>query len=119
MPFLGKLRDLAERNLKIAMNVVGKRLQWRNINDGRFVSERSGVGRSNKLIDADEERRKSLPRPCGGRDKHVPTCCDFLPTLQLRFGRTRKSRSEPSRNKWIKFVRQHERPDILIIALTA
>ena len=101
------------------MNVVRKRLQWRHVNNRRFVSERSGAGRSNKLIDADKERRKGFPGPCWGGDKHVPTCCDFLPTLQLRFGRARKSRSEPFRNKWIKFIRQHERPDTLIIALTA
>ena len=71
---------------KIALDVVGQRLQRRHVHNERLVRKRRRNAVSNEAVDGGEKRRKGLAGAGGRGDQHVATPSDQRPRLRLRGG---------------------------------
>ncbi len=89
------LADAGERDFEIALNVVGQRLQRRDVDDLRLVREAAVHALANQGVDRREKggERLSGPGRCG--DQGMPAGLDRWPRLGLRSGRRRKAAVEP------------------------
>ena len=84
--------DPAQRRAEVAVDVVGERLQRRDVDEAR--SRRSGPARpaAGQPVDRPQERRQRLARAGRRRDQHVLAGRDRRPRLRLRRRRRRRTR---------------------------
>ena len=84
-----------ERHLQIALDIVRQRLQRRDVDDLRLVSQIARQPLPHQRVDRRQKRRERLARPGRGRDQHMPAGLDRRPRLGLRRCRRRKAAIKP------------------------
>ncbi len=90
------VRQLLERRLQVALDVVAQRLERRDVDDlRRRLVQRPGFGLTRQRVDAAQERRQRLARPGRRRDQDVTAAADLGPAGGLRVGRGSEAPSEP------------------------
>ena len=77
--------DARERRFEIALDVVGKRLQRRDIDDRRFVGQRARDALAHEVVDRREERGERLSRSGRRRDEDMATRLDRRPRRDCAF----------------------------------
>ncbi len=100
--------DAGDRRFEILLDVVGERLQGRDIDDLRRIGERAVEALAHQPVDRREEggERLARPRRCG--DQRVLARLDRRPGLRLRRCGLGKMAREPVRDSGMKQVRgQH------------
>ena len=87
--------DARERRFEVLLDVVGERLQRRDVDDVRFVGQRGLDALAHQRIDRGEERGERLARAGGRCDEHVPPGLDQRPGARLGLGGFGKMLAEP------------------------
>ena len=64
-PRSGRREQLAERRLEVLANVVGQRLERRDVDDERLVGQLAVGGAADQVVEADGEAASVLPEPVG------------------------------------------------------
>ena len=85
------LADAGERKLQIAVDVVGERLERRDIDDLRRVGQPAIQPLADQIVDRGEKRRQRLAGAGGRRDQRVAARFDRRPRLGLGGRRRRKA----------------------------
>ena len=75
--------DAHQRRLEVALDVVGERLERRDVQHATAPLGVGGGWLRRQPIDAPQERRQRLARPRRGLDERVLAAGDGLPTLRL------------------------------------
>ncbi len=88
--------DPAQRRAEVLLDVVGERLQRRDVDEPRLLV--GGLG--DELVEPVEERRQRLARPGRGGDQDVLAGGDRRPRLRLRGGRLSERTAEPLAYLW-------------------
>jgi len=90
-------RDARERLLQVHADVVGQRLERRNVDDGRFVGQRRAARKAlaHEFVDGGEKRGERLARARGRGDEGRAAGLDERPRARLRLGGGRKVAVEP------------------------
>ena len=86
--------DALQRRAQVALDVVGERLERRDVDEPRAASV-VGDGLGHQPVEAPEERGQGLARPRRGREQGVVSRRDRGPGLALRLGRLRERAREP------------------------
>jgi hypothetical protein len=94
--------DAGKRRFQIALDVVGKRLEWRDVDDLRLVLELAGEALAQQRVDGREKGGKGLARPGRRRDQGVAASLDRRPRLRLRRRRHAEAALEPGGNRRVK-----------------
>ena len=98
------LTDAGERCLQVALDVVGQRLQRRDIDDLRLVSEPPLQPLSNQVVDRRQKGGKCLARSRGRSDQRMSPRLNGRPRLRLsRRGRS-KTPLEPGSDRRLEQV---------------
>src|SRR5262249_18502149 len=79
-----RVADSGERRFEVALDVVGKRLERRHVDDVGLVRKPAFDPRANERVDRAEERRQRLARAGGGGDEGVPARLCRRPCRDLR-----------------------------------
>ncbi len=87
--------DAGERGFEVALNVVGQRLQRRDVNDLRLVREAAIHSLANQAVDRREKGRERLAGAGRRSDQGMSARLDRRPGLGLRGGRPSKAAVEP------------------------
>ena len=90
-----RLADAGQRRLQVALDVVGQRLERRDVDDLRLVLERRLEPLPHQRIDGRQEGRQRLAGAGRRRDQHVPPRLDRRPRLGLRRRGRRKAAGKP------------------------
>ena len=77
------LPDAAQGLLEVDADVVGQRLQRRDVDHARLVRQRALRGQAHQLVDGGEEGRQGLARAGGGGDERVASGLDGRPGPRL------------------------------------
>ena len=89
-------RELGERRLEVAVDVVRQRLERRDVEDRRAGRERAGEPAPHQVVEAREERGERLARAGRRGDQDVLAGRDPRPARALRLGRRAEPLAEPS-----------------------
>jgi hypothetical protein len=95
-------RDAGEWRSQVLLDVVGQRLQRRNVEDAGLVAELTGEADLHQLVDRAEEGGERLARAGGRGDERVPAGLDGGPALLLRRRRLAERALEPARHGRVK-----------------
>ena len=87
--------DARERRLEVALDVVGQRLQRRDVHDRGFVGKRTCHALTHEVVDRREEGGERLARSGRRRHEDVATRLDCRPRLRLRLRGSGKRLREP------------------------
>ena len=88
--------DPAQRRAQVLLDVVGERLQRRDVDEPRLLVRRP----RDELVEPVEERGQRLARAGRRRDQDVLAGGDRRPGLGLRLGRRRERSTEPLAYLW-------------------
>ena len=91
----GELLDLGERPVEVLLNVVGERLERRDVDDLCGGRERAGDGEAQQLVDGDQKRGERFARASGRGDERGFAAEDGGPALLLRLGGGAELGEEP------------------------
>jgi hypothetical protein len=91
--------DAGERRFQISLDVVGERLEWRDVNKLRLVPKIALEALANEAIDCREKGGKRLARSGRSGDQDIPARLDGWPRLSLRARRRGKTVAEPRRHR--------------------
>ena len=105
----GERSDFREWGLEVALDVVRKGLERRNVDDGGFVGQGPRAGLANELIDADQESGEGFAGSGGSGDENIAAGGDVGPALELGFRGMAETRGEPFGYERIKIDGKHER----------
>ncbi len=100
--FAQSVADARQRRFQVALDVVGQRLQRRDIDHLRLVGEHAFEALAEQRIDRREECRQCLAGPGRGRDQGVPAGLDRRPGLRLCRRRCGKAAGEPRGKRGVK-----------------
>ena len=92
---VGQLADLGQRLLEVATDVVGQRLERRDIEDARLVRQLSTLTLADQLVDPGQEGRQRLARPGRSGNQAVLPCPNRGPAILLRIRRLAEAIDEP------------------------
>ncbi len=87
--------DAGKRGFEVALNVVGQRLQRRDVDDLRLVREAAIHPLANQGINRREKGGERLAGPCRCSDQGMSARLDRRPRFGLRGGRRGKTALEP------------------------
>ena len=90
--------DAGERRLEVPLDIVGERLQRRDIDDLRLVLEPAIEALPHEIVDRRHEGGKRLARTGRGGDQDVTAGLDERPRFCLRWRRQAEPLLEPRRN---------------------
>jgi hypothetical protein len=96
--------ELAERRLEVALDVVGQRLERRQVEDRGLIGERPRQAAADELIEAGQERGQRLARAGRRRDQDVVAGGDLGPAVALRGGRLAEAVAEPARDERVEAI---------------
>ncbi len=94
--------DAGERRLQVLLDVVGERLQRRDIDDLRLVGEPAGETLPHQPVDRREKGGERLAGARGRGDQHMPAVLDGRPGLGLRRGGCGEAATEPGGDRRVK-----------------
>ena len=94
--------NAGERFLQVALDVVGQRLQRRDIDHLRGVGEIARQPLADQPVDRRQKRGQRLAGPGRSSDQRMPASLDRRPRLGLRRGRRCKAVGEPRRDGGMK-----------------
>ena len=98
--------EAAQRSPQIALDVVGERLQRRDVDEARSrLARRRAL--THELVECPEERRERLARACRCRDQDVLAGCDRRPGLGLGGRWGLEGVLEPRADLWRKCAEWH------------
>ena len=108
--------DAAQGHAKVAVDVVGERLQRRDVDQPdapRACADVVSGWLAGQPVDRPQERSQRLPRPRRGRDQDVLARGDRRPRLGLRRRRLGERAGEPLARAWRELLERHsaERSD--------
>jgi hypothetical protein len=89
--------DARERRFQVALNVVGQRLQRRDVDDRRFVGQRTIDALPHEIVDGRKESGERLARAGRRRDQHVATRLDRRPRPAIERSWVRQTLSQTRR----------------------
>ncbi len=95
---LGRHRDPGQRRPQVPLDVVGQRLEWRDVQDAdtpRCLAGRRGAWIGGEPVEAPQECGEGLAAARRGVDQRVLTLGDRGPALCLGVGRSLEARFEP------------------------
>ena len=102
----GEVRaDAAQRRAEVAVDVVGERLERRDVDEARVVG-----GLAARAVERPQERGQRLARPGRRRDEHVLAGGDRRPGLRLGLGRALEGGGEPVADGGCELRERHGRP---------
>ena len=93
------LADAGERRLQVQVDVVGERLQRRDVQHLRGIGEPVGQAFAHQCVDGGEEGGQRLARAGRRGDQHVLAGRDRWPCLGLRGGGRGKAPREPASHR--------------------
>ena len=99
---VGKGRDLGERGVQVLLHIVAEGFERRDINHLHPVGKRSRTGGADQVVDTQQKRGESFPRPGGGGDQDIVSRTNLRPAEGLWFGRLREAARKPVGNKGVK-----------------
>ena len=91
----GRREQLAQRRLEVLADVVGERLERRDVDHQRPLGQRALGGAPDQAVQAEREGGQGLARPGRRGDQHVAAGPDQRPALDLRLGRLAVTGGEP------------------------
>ncbi len=91
----GELLDLAQGGFEVLLDVVGERLERRDVDDLRAGLEGAGDGLAEEAVDGDQKRCQGFSRAGGGGDEGGRAGDDGGPAALLRFGGGAEPGDEP------------------------
>ena len=96
-----QLRDLPQRLLEVALDVVAQRLERRDVEDARLVGQLAGLlAQPHQIVDRREERGQRLAGAGRRGEQGVAASgADRRPARRLRIGRRAEARAEPVRHQ--------------------
>ena len=94
----GRLPKFGEWNFQVAVNIVGKRSQRRDVHHAHPVDEPAIQCLAQQSIQAKQKRRERFAAACRGGNERVASGGNFRPTQPLRLGRLAKPLAEPGFN---------------------
>ena len=96
-----QLRNLPQRLLEIALDVVAQRLERRDVEDPRLIRQLARLlAQPHQIVDRREKRGQRLARAGRrGQQRVAPPGADRRPARRLRIGRRPKTRAKPVRHK--------------------
>ena len=100
-----RLADAGQRRLQIFLDVVGQRLQRRDVDDLRFIRQRPLEPAPHQFVDRREERGQRLAGPGRRGDQHISPGFDRRPRPRLRRRRRAESPAEPRGYRGMKKTR--------------
>ena len=89
------LADAGERGLQVALDVVGQRLQRRNVDHLRRIGEAAFQALAEQSVDGGQKCSQRLARSGRRGDQRMAAGLDRRPGLHLCRGRRRKAFGEP------------------------
>jgi hypothetical protein len=100
-----------ERLLEVAADVVGKRLQRRDVHDPSLVRQSADrIGRqtlAHQIVECSQKGGQSLARSGGRRDQRVAAFTDRGPGPSLRLGRRTEPFAEPAGHGGVELFEGH------------
>ena len=105
--------DARQRSFEIAPDVVGERLQWRNVDDGRFIRQCAFDAPAHQSIDRRKEGSERLSRSGRRGDEDMAAGLDRGPRPRLRLGRRGKGLAKPGLDGGVEHCRLGHRPNII------
>jgi len=99
------LADAGDRSFEVALDVVGQRLQRRDVDDLRLVLETAVYPLANQGVDRREKRGERLAGPGRCSNQRMPTGLDGRPRFGLRRGRSGKAAVKPLRDRGMEQIR--------------
>src|SRR5213080_2097638 len=99
--------DLGERLGQVLLNVVGERLQGRDVHHLRFVPQRPVEPLAEQGVDRRQEGGERFARARGRRDQRVAARLNDRPRAPLRLGWLREPRTKPALDRRVKAGEWH------------
>jgi hypothetical protein len=93
------LPDAGQRLLQVAVDVVGQRLERRDVHHARLVAQLAAHPQAHQRIDGGEKGGQRLAGTGGRGDQHVPARLDQRPGLGLRQRGNGVGAPEPVRHR--------------------
>ena len=94
--------DTGERQRQVLLDVVGQRLQRRNVDDQRLVGQRRLDAAADQAVDRGEEGGQRLAGPGRRRDQDIAAGLNCRPSPCLRLGRGGKMLVKPAVDSRVK-----------------
>ena len=100
--------DTGKRYLEILVNIVGQRLERRDVEDDGLVGQARLEGLADQRVDDGKKRGEGLARTGGRRDERRASVADRRPGGLLRLGRSlRELLPKPTRDRGVKHLQVH------------
>src|SRR5207248_9400180 len=100
--------DLRERLSQVFLNVVGERLQGRDVHHLRFVAQRPLEPLAQQGVDRRQEGGERLPGARGRGDQRVAARLNDGPGAPLRLGGLRKPVAKPALDRGVEASQWHD-----------